>query len=110
MQLRDAGFAAPLAVMDQLDHRLPHSFDLLGGSSAADFQFRALRGPLALGAFRPIPSIKITGSDNTVLIVVTAAVRRCPARSRRGPNPIDAFFFDDGRSLWLLRRAVLDGS
>src|SRR5207302_11504155 len=23
---------------------------------------------------------------------VTAAVRRCPARSRRGPNPIDAFF------------------
>jgi len=31
-------------------------------------------------------------SPSAVLIVVTAAVRRCPARSRRGPNPIDAFF------------------
>src|SRR5437016_1119078 len=59
--------------MDQLDHRLPHSFDLLGGSSAADFQFRALRGPLALGAFRPIPSIKITGSTMGVVVVADRA-------------------------------------
>src|SRR6267142_3990608 len=64
IQLRDAGFAAPLAVVDQFDYRIPHSFDLLGGSSAATFQFRALRGPLTLGAFRPIPSIKIAGADN----------------------------------------------
>jgi len=56
------------------------------------------RRDVDVGRYAPIIRIPMVSSPSNftspsaVLIVVTAAVRRCPARSRRGPNPIDAFF------------------
>jgi len=49
-------------------------------------------------------------SPSAVLIVVTAAVRRCPARSRRGPNPIDAFFSMTGDGFGFAVEQCFDGS